>query len=334
MARATAACLVIALLGSVFTVEAFAQSAPSAVNTPALASGRSPDDPAAITAGDVLARALLLRENLGLIRAYMGAPPADPPLIRGRQATMGEAYFGALSVAVRIQQLAFEQLRTERPWRRPQLPNKKVVAADVWHLVDPALANVLKVKRGLGIKTEPPERQQADDTNPTELFNLLLTMAGEIESMLEERVRGVNAYVISTVLIHQSMVLHLTDTKKMMPNEPAFEPNKTPEDVFGELMKCFSMVSEIAHAFDLPVVRIERVSTVQRTATINDLVDLGILMLAELDQLIVARKLKRSLISELAPDRKYPSHILPRVKLLRAVLTDVRDAQQKKKGAK
>lgn len=310
-------------LVGVWPATAVAQ-APAQIATPPLASGRSLAKPSEITTGDAMARAVLLRENLDLIRRFMGRAPAPTPLIRADGASIGEVYFIGLSVGVRSGQLAFEVLRVDRPFERPRLPTRAVTPADVFDVLDKSLSVVLRVKRGMGISTEPPERRQPDATDPTELFNLLLQTAGDVDHLLDEGVRGANAYVVTTVLVHQAMVFHLHDTgRTMMPDEPPFVPNKTPEDVFVELMASFELISKIAATIEMSVVTIQRVDTVQRRVHPNDLVDLAVLMISELDRMIRKLKLERDYLPEMAPRRKYPSHVLPRAKLLRAILTQV-----------
>ena len=301
------------------------------VATPPLASGRTLADPGKITGGDVKARVLLLKENLGLLRKFMGAPQPARPLISGKDATMREAFFAALSAKLRTAQLAFEQLRTERPWRRPQLPERRIAASDVFRQVDTALAIVLQVKRSLGIAVEPPERAQPDDTTATELFNLLLSISGEVNGLLEEQIRSAEAYILATVLIHQAMTLHLKHADRMMPDEPPFEPNKTSEDVFAEFMACLQLIGRIAKTANVKFLSVERVADVDRSATPNDLFDLGVLMIAELDAVILSVGRKRDYLTELAPSRKFPSHVLQRARLLRPILTDVLVARSKAK---
>ena len=298
----------------------------TAVATPPLASGRSFADPLAITTGDVMARALLLQENLRLIRQYMGLPEAPKPLIRGRGASLSEVFFSCIGVRVRVRQLAFEHLRVEGTNRRPQLPTGEVRPAVVFRLLDDSLAKVLKVKRAMGITAEPPERAEPDDTTATQLFNSILEVAAEVDNLLDPSTRSSNAYVVATVLVHQAMQIHLTQTKRMMPDEPAFEPNKVPDDVYIELMSCFELVAKIAAQVGLPVVEIERLSSVKRAVHPNDVISLAVLMIAELDRMILLLGQKRRVFPEMAPRRKYPSHVLPRVKLLRSILADIEKA--------
>ena len=313
--------------------EAAAQPGSSVAATPPLASGRSLADPSTITTGDVLARALLLRENVGLIRRYMGLPSVPEPLFRAKNATMGEVFFNALALGVRTRQLAFEQLRTARPGV-PKFPESQVAAADVLRRLDETLSMVLRVKRALGITIEPPERPQPDDTSPTTLFNVLLEITQEIVPLIEESVLGANVYAVVTILVHQAMRLHRMLTSRMMPDEPPIEPNKTNEDIFDEMMRCFERVSKLLRANGLPVLDIERVTDRQRKTTSSDLIDLSVLMIAEMDRMIMALGKPREVLPPLAPGRKYPSDIVPRVKLLGSVLDDILASKKtaKKKG--
>lgn len=308
--------------GAVGASEATAQTPPGVVSPP-MVSGRSIDDSEGVTSGDVLARLILLRDNLDLIRIYMGLAPAPKPLIRAQNVSLGEVYFGGLSVGVRVDQLAFEQLRSEKPWGRPPLPERRVVPLDVFRFIDRALVKVMRVKAALGIKEAPRERMQPDSTTPTELFNVLLEAAGEVNGLLEEKMQASNAYLIATVLVYQAMQIHLAKTKRMMPAEPDLEPNKTPADAFAETMSCFALITKIAERVQLPVLTLERVVEVDRKASLNDLSDLGILMVAEQDRLIRHMGMTREPPAALAPTKKFPSHVLRRTRLLKLILTDI-----------
>ncbi len=300
----------------------WAQNSPR-VATPELASGRIKENSQEITTGDVLARTLLLKENLLLIHRYMGLPTYPMPLIEARSATMDAAFFNGLSIQVRIGQLAFEQLRSERPWRTAPLPERKVVSADIFNLLDASLLTVLKVKVSLGIKQQPKERVQPDTTSTTELFNEMLKVAGLVNELLERKMTGANAYVLATILVHQSMHIHVSFAKKMMPKEPDYVANKTADDLFEELMSCFALVHEIGTRMELPTLDLQRAASEKRKANINDVTDLEIVMIAELDRMIRALGLQRGDPAPLAPIRKYPSQALQRAKLFKEILQDL-----------
>jgi hypothetical protein len=182
------------------------------------------------------------------------------------------------------------------------------------------------VKAALGIEATVAERKQAPTSSATDVFNALLRTANRLSMLLEDEIAAANPFVIATVLVHVSMQLHLTQTKRMMPNEVAFEPNKTPEDVFPELMACFDLVKQIATSMKIPVATLERTSA--RPATESDLADLGIIAIAELDRVYRALGLERAERTPHAMTRKFPSHVLVRVRLLKQILTDVAEAKK------
>lgn len=301
---------------------AVAQTVPGPIATPPLASGRSLSAPEQITAGDALARALLLAENLELIRRFMGRPPAPKPLIRAQDPTVAEVYFAALGVKVRIDQLSFELMRTTRPGR-PEFPTKEVTVAEVLAKIDESLQVALRVKRSIGITMEPPETAQSDDSSLGDLYNLLLSNAASINGLVDARARSSDSFSVTTVLVHQAMALHLQSTTTMMPDEPSVVPNKTPEDVFQELMASFALISRLLRAEGMPMLAITRDAEGGRAATNSDIIDLGVLMVAELDRLLRAQGQRGQLPPVAYLRRKYPSDVVARVKLLQAILEDI-----------
>ncbi len=303
-------------------VAAAAQTSPAPIATPPLASGRSLSAPGEITAGDALARALLLAENLELIRRFMGRITAPRPLFRAQNPTMAEVYFTALSTKVRIDQLSFELMRTARPGR-PEFPKTEVTVADVLAKIDESLQVALRVKRSLGITVEPPETVQSDNSSLGDLYNLLLSIASSINGLVDARARSGDSFSVTTILVHQAMALHLQLTTRMMPDEPAVVPNKTPEDVFQALMASFALISRLLEAEGMPVLAITRDTEGGRTATNSDIIDLTVLMVAELDRLLRARGRPGQLPPVAYLRRKYPSDVVARVKLLQAILEDI-----------
>jgi len=66
------------------------------VSTPPPVSGRRLSDPDSILPADVLARVQLLRDNLDLVRQFMGRPPSPAPLLRVESAQPREVFSQAL----------------------------------------------------------------------------------------------------------------------------------------------------------------------------------------------------------------------------------------------
>lgn len=292
------------------------------VSTPPLVSGRKAND-ADVTVGDVLARTILLRENVELLRSYMGLPKAPTPLVRATGASIGEAYFGGLSLRYRSSQLSFELLRSERPWRRPPLPRADVAPVDLLAMVDASLRDILRVKAHLGITTEVEERRQPDDASTNELYVNLFGADGEIEHLVLRKATPGNTFFMLTEVVRRAMELHLAKTKKVMPREPPLEPGKTPADVFKRLMECFLLIDQIAQTVKLPVLTLAPLTEDDRQPTVMDVMALTLVIVAELDRLSQVMELPRPPVQPYAPLRKFPSHVYQRVELLKKILDDV-----------
>ncbi len=292
-------------------------------------SGHSLAKPAQITAADVLARLLLVRDNLELIRKFMGRHPAPAPLLRANNVSKMEVFFSALNVGRRVSRLAFEQLRVELVRGPPKLPEGEVSYFQLFNAVEGTRGLVLKVKESLGITEAVAEKVQPAATTNAELFNAMLETGALLNRLLERQTQASDTYLVLTVTIHQTMQLHLAQTRRMMPKEPKFVPNKMPEDVFKKLRSCFALLRKIAESQNLPMLSFEPRQT--RAVVPDDMFDLVVVLIAELDRLTTKAGMKRKEMPPYVPDKKFPAHVYQRARLLEQLLENLVSAQAKKR---
>ena len=315
----------------VFGGNAAAANAVQTITTPAPVSGRSLARPESITAADALARLILVRDNLELLRAYMGRYPAPAPLIRATQASVSEAYYAGINLRRRLSRLAFEQLRVDVEWRI--LPPGGVIRPfEVFGLMDGALVHVLRVKRSLGIDRSVPERLQPEDTTPTDLFNAMTETGGLVNVLLDKKTEARDAFLGATVVAHIAAELHVAFTNRLMPDEPDFVPGKTPPEVLTEIRACFELVARLARSFEVePLLFTIAEPTDLRRVSPDDVLDLFVLMIAELDRITAKAALQRKERNLVPPGRRYPSHVYQRARFIKALLGDVVASREQKR---
>ena len=290
--------------------------------TPPPVSGRNLAQPDAILPADVLARVELIRANLELIRKYMGKTVPPEPVLQVSAARPRETYSQALNLELRANRLAFEQVRILR--ERPQPFSQNVRAYDVFVVTDSVLEAVLAVKSELGIQIAVAEELQSPATLPAEVLNATVAAGSEINNLLYARTGSSDVFQTVTSAVHIAASLHtIIPDGPSLPEEPPYEPYKSPYDVFMRMQSCFELISKLAAEqgidvldFDIPA---ERALLVKQ----NDVSDMAFLLLEELNG--IHRRVPDAPQASPAfyPGKKFAAHVYQRVGFLERILQDL-----------
>jgi hypothetical protein len=295
------------------------------VETPPPVSGRRLSAPESIVAADVLARVELIRANVEILRLYMGKSAAPPPLLQVGSARPSEVYSQALNLQLRANRLAFEQVRVVR---NPSIPiNRQARPADVFAVVDSALATVMMVKREFEIESAVAEEIQPESSTPSNVFDATIAASTEIDHLLELRTSPSDVYQLVTAAVHTAAAVHATlPNGRNLPSEPAFEPNKMPADVFERLRRCFDLISQIAQARGLHALEFEITESGGSQISPGDVSDMASLVAEELTNLHRSFQQARTPARAYYPGRRFPAHVYQRVGLLERILEDLATA--------
>ncbi len=294
--------------------------------TPPPVSGRRLSSPESILPADVLARVELLRENVDLLRRYLGKPGSPSALLRVDGARPFEVYSQALNLQLRANRLAFEQVRVVRNESIPMMDEAR--PADVFGVIDSALAAVLLVKHDLGIDSVVAEEQRPDTTTPSDVFNATIAAGSEINLLLEQRTSPSDAFQLVTAAVHTAAALHAAiPDGPGLPAEPAFEANKMPGDVYLRIQRCFGLIRRLAEAKGVATLRLEITEASIERITPNDVGDLASLVVEELTHLHRQFPEARSPVRAYYPGKRFPAHVFQRVGLLERMLEDLVEAR-------
>ncbi|TFH24483.1 MAG: hypothetical protein E4H03_03510 [Myxococcales bacterium] len=303
------------------------------VSTPPPVSGRRLSDPASILPADVLARVELVRANVALIRKFMGRPEPPSPFLRVESAQPREVYSQALNLQQRANRLAFEQVRVVRSESVPLQQDAR--PADVFAVVDTALAAALLVKQELGIDDTIGEQARPESTTPSEVFNAIVATGGDLNNILAKKTSPSDVFQLVTGSVHQAASLHAAlPGGGYLPKEPAFEPNKTPGDVYARMQRCFVLIQRLAAANGIRTLTFEFDENYHPQVTPNDVSDLAALVLEELLHLHREFPEAKAPARAYHPGKRFPAHVYQRAGLLEALLTDLVAAGAAKPSAR
>jgi hypothetical protein len=294
-------------------------------STPPPVSGRRLSSPDTIMPADVLARVELIRENIELLRLFLGKPQRSAPLFHVTSAQPYEVHSQARYLQLRTNRLAFEQVRVVREQSIPRADETQ--PADVFAVIDSALAAVLLVKQSVGIETAVAEKPRPESTTPSEVFNATVAAGIEVNNLLDERASPSDVFQFITGAVHTAATLHaMIPDGPPFPEEPAFEPNKMPSEVYVRMQHCLGLIRELSGYHGLSMLEFAVTERGVAGATPNDVGDLAVLIVEELARIQQRIPDARTPISAHYPGRRYPAHVFQRVGLLERILGDLVDA--------
>ena len=301
---------------------AAAQPAPppkpvATLQAPAPISGHSLD---ALTPADLMARVTMLHDVLTQLRVYMGKPAPPPPLFRGVDASIEDVFFVALNLKRRSLRLGFEQLRVEQRW--DDVRQMAYTARGAFRIFDEMLVDALRVKASFGIEAPVVERPAPPTTTDTAVFNQLVATGALLNALLDKRTDATDLFSFTTYALHSIMPLHGAFTDALMPNDPEFVPNVTPAEVYAEVEKVFEDLRPLAKRVGVGMMRLERTG-MTRAITSDDVGELIVLTIGQITRFQRAAKLPSPRNAGGIFGRRFPSHALQRVRLLRTVVGQI-----------
>ncbi|MFQ5672852.1 MAG: hypothetical protein ACE5G9_07150 [Nitrospinales bacterium] len=271
---------------------------------------------------DVFAHVALMREELDLVRRYMGKPRDERPEIKVRNAAPREVFFQALTLFRKADQLCFELTRRRAVMR--SFPASEIRASHVFVLVRAALKCLRLIKKELGINEirTVPARDPAK--TPTDVFRLIVQVNRQLNLLLIRRFSPSDVYQQVTQAINYAAFLlrRFPDVRTRIPAAPAFESGKFPADVYLRLIKCFGLIQEIAHRSGLTM--LEREETEEDLTRINPGDDYNMASLIVSELAYINRKAGNTAPPEsYFPGLKFSSHVYQRVGILEIQLSEL-----------
>jgi hypothetical protein len=207
---------------------------------------------------DVYQNTLRIRMELERIRKATGKPRELRPEINIRHALPREVFFQAITFWVKSVRLCKEFRRAGHyyPTKIEITPPDKVVPGDVWVLTENARGRLSCVRRELGLeplKLVPPLDNRK---NPSDVFRSIVQANRQINLILRHKFAPGDVFAI--VSLTNEYMREVLD--RVAPGwradaglTPAYVKQKQPIDVFRQLIKCLSVIRQIAEISDIPI---------------------------------------------------------------------------------
>ena len=278
----------------------------------------------AIIPADVLARAMLLQQELELIRFEMGKPKDSRKTRMATNAQSHEVYFQALTLFIKSDRLALELTGSTGLRPRPVSPSG-IRPFHAWKMVNAAYHRILTVKEELGITDSFSEKLQDSTTTPTDVGRAIVEANRQINLLLERRFSPSDVYQqVGVAIRYAASLLGQFPGATLMPKGPSLERGKQPADVFLRLVECYGRLESIAHQSGIPILHLDSTAAKQVVLDMevrpSDVYDVATLLVSDLAYLHAQVRDARPPGIVPFPGRKFPSDVYQQAGILRAQL--------------
>ncbi|MCF6765798.1 hypothetical protein L3V82_08430 [Thiotrichales bacterium 19S3-7] len=274
-----------------------------------------------ITPSNVLAQVNTINAELELIRQAMGKPMIDNPPYQVKNASPREVYFEAQALFDKANRLTYEitGVYVHTPMISYQ---KNLKPKDVLNVVNQALSCINLISQALSIDTSAIEKQTNESATPTDVFNRIIFVNAMLDHLLYQKTSPADVYEQVTLSLEyvNELLSHFDTTTKV--TKPEFIANKTPKDVFFELVNCLKIIKELAISANIQMLSVNDQLVAQSNITPNDVYNISKVILAEikyLDNHIIGDMPKRKIFSHY-PSYKTPSQVYQQAAYLRLKL--------------
>jgi hypothetical protein len=264
---------------------------------------------------------MLLRGHVEQIRVEMGKLAVPERVIDVSGVAAREVYFQAQTLFEKANRLSFEYTRQIAD--PPADPEPPIQPKHVLALVESALGRIRLVKAELGIP-EPVEVPAFDESKTAaDVIVATLHASRGLNQLLDQPFSSSEVYRQVTLAMGYTARLRAQFPGDRIPEAPAFERGKEPQDVSHRLRSCLSIVHQIAHRSGIEMLRAQRTDDRARV-TPGDVYDLATLIVSELAYLWSRLEDVSPPRPAYYPGRKFPSHVFQRAGQLERQLSELR----------
>lgn len=277
-----------------------------------------PSEAAGTDAGAIPTQIAAYGQDLERLRRFMGAPRIGAFNIGIHSDLARDLYFQTLTLWRKTDRLLFEISRVRAT--PPPTPKGELGTADILANLQNAHEILQQILRELRIATEP-EASSGQTPARIDLFAALLDLNRQADLLLERHFAPSDAYMEITLAVgYAARLLARYPEASRIPEEPPFEPDKQPGDVYQRLISCLRSISRIDQTLGLAVLDIDTRQTDLTQLTPGDVFVVASLIVSQLDHLYKQLGGDKPPPQAFYPGRKFPAHSYQRAGLLQAQL--------------
>ncbi|MCB1824190.1 MAG: hypothetical protein KDJ54_06235 [Candidatus Competibacteraceae bacterium] len=257
-------------------------------------------------------------QDLERLRRFMGAPRTGKFNIGIHSGLTRDLYFQTLTLWQKTDRLLFEISRVRAT--PPPTSTGEPGLSDILANLQGAHGILQQMMRALEIPPEPETRTGPAPDQPDH-FTALLDLNRQVDQLLERHFAPSDVYMEITLAIgYAARLLARYPEATRIPEEPPFEPNKQPSDVYRRLIACLRSITHVAKILGFAVLDIDTRQTDMTQLTPGDVYMVASLVVSQLNHLYEQLGDDKSLAPAFYPGRKFPAHSYQRAGILQAQL--------------
>jgi len=263
--------------------------------------------------------------RLYAIARYTGVTPVTSRLYSISGANDHEVYFETTRLYQKVAQLNFE-ITGDNLSQIKKGKSGKVQADDIYVVLSKT-NNVLKnIMSKLGITTPITAEKRVVTQTPSILFGRLLLSNQLANQLIERKTQPADVYRNITLGIYYAgEILQTMPGQVILPEKPAFVPNKKPYDVYRLLIQVLTEVKALAKSLQIKMITIQEINIDDKIITPNDVEELSLIIVAELEYIAKKKRIPIAHIESYYPGKKYPSNVYQRSLLLKEQINTIRE---------
>jgi hypothetical protein len=256
--------------------------------------------------------------DLERLRRFMGAPKANELDIGIRSAIPRDLYFQALTLWENTDRLLLEVMRLhEQP---PPTPSDGIGLQDVLSRIRDARQMLSQVIRELQIAPSDGSTP-GEGVSTADIFNAILDLNRQLNLLLERHTSPSDVYKeITLAMGYSARLLARYPDAIRIPEEPLFEPDQRPKDVYLRLIECLQSVVRIFDKLGLAILKIDPSRTDLDSLQPSDVYLVASMIVSQLDFLYKHLGIAKPPPQPVYPGLKFPAHSYQRAGILQAQL--------------
>ena len=268
--------------------------------------------------GAISAQITAYNRDLERLRRFMGAPRAGKFNIGIHSNLTRDLYFQTLTLWQKTDRLLFEISRVRAT--PPPTSTGELGISDILVNLQDAHGILQQIMRDLEIPPEPETRVDPTSARPDN-FTALLDLNRQVDLLLERHFAPSDVYMEITLAIgYAARLLARYPEATRIPEEPPFEPNKQPSDVYQRLITCLRSIAHIAQILGFTMLDIDTRQTNMTQLTPGDVYMVASLVVSQLNHLYKQLGDDKPVAPAFYPGRKFPAHSYQRAGILLAQL--------------